>query len=327
MIKYLTITLLFSYNCMAEENKTLDIGRILYSQNKYSQSREILEPLIQESSAASYIYAKTYADNIFIQNKNEHKYLLNSARIGNINAIVDLSLSRSLGDREKWKKLALIILEERAKKDDTYAMYLLSIIDNRIKWLKRASSLGDGRAQYNLYESYKNGDGFFIFDSSRRNATQALLTLSFENKFNKAIIQKSREKSHQGNLNMSLSIIKPLLDKGDASAIIAIANMHNFTHNENKTNRLLIASQYYAIHSHFIKNEQYEEGISLSKKMSDRINKSLSIEDLAIVKERINNYINDHVVYYEHNKDYGYSLTNDEMIFFRKRLISIDSPL
>lgn len=61
--------------------------------------------------------------------------------------------------------------------------------------------------------------------------------------------------------------------------------------------------------------------------MSDRINKSLSIEDLAIVKERINNYINDHVVYYEHNKDYGYSLTNDEMIFFRKRLISIDSPL
>ncbi|OAN17725.1 hypothetical protein A3K86_02050 [Photobacterium jeanii] len=304
----------WSQACFSNSNLQYKLAETLFLQNRYEETRVVLENIEVMSAESRYIYAKTFNINPFSFSRDEYINLKKSAYDGNINAIVSLTY-HDFGLGKDLKNFITPILSKRATSGDNYAVHLLSFMDNRVKWLTFGADNGDGRSHYELYKYYINGGGFFFFDRNRKKVANKHLELSLDKKFNKAIIIKSTDHFIEGNYKRALKIITPLLNSGDADAILSLAQNYNLRFKQDKNIAIENAYYFYYIYNHFIGDKSSDlssVGISLNMNI-ENLKKDLSIEQISSIESNAHTYISNHTVKYNHNKIYNYSLTDSEL--------------
>lgn len=206
-------TLLHTASCWAltpEQEAAKQTGISLFNQLRVAQ-HYLQIPASAGDQESQYLLADELRQTARGMTKESIHWFEAAAMQGDLYAMVQLSrqpknlcspksLCSELGKTPaEWGVAARTQASSRAEGGDAEAMYIMYTLTGDIVWLEKSADHGNGYAEWMLAEYYKDGNGFFLFSSSRESKITNLLKSSAHNGYPPGMMAYGAELYRKGD--------------------------------------------------------------------------------------------------------------------------------
>ncbi len=298
-------------NLSLEPKLAYDKGILLFQQNKYPEAKPFLSIALEHGyPAAGLMLADTYSTNPFVLTKKESFYTRKAAELDSVIGMLRMGGPGSFQvNNSAWTTKIMPEIKVLAKQGNAFAMRLLSINltdeQEKFDWFKKAANAGDSFAQYELARRYRMGDGWFLIPGKREREVERLFKASADSGDREGMLAYAKLLKKKNDVQGYTSIMKQLVDMGDAKAIYSLAST-NRRENNNK-----VAAYHYKI---FI--ESMGEGVgedrvtyNTARDMYKMVTANMLGDEIEQIERDVNEYLQSHVVHYQKRiEEYEYTL-------------------
>lgn len=313
----------FSYasSTLSESDNFLYLkAKILYGQNRYLESRSVLEKITDNQNAnVAYLHASTYSegkDSYF----NYYDKLIHAANLGSLWAMRLLVINEGAIIYENSEKLKGNLIDFLTNRDNTnngQALSLMASIDSNtfsdfIFWTKKAADKGHAPSQYHLAKYYRSGEGFFFFESNRKKEIDQLFASSAKSGYHDALRAVAFTHIRNNETSKGLEILNKLINKGDAATMFILGLMYQ----DGDTNLGIDLNKsfyYLYIYINSTSNEFYSPYLNLAMESMESIKDKITEEVQKKETNKATIFLDEHDVYEQMGID-EYEYTVDQAI-------------